>query len=104
MTTHIFWSCHVTLAANFENFYFLPNSVSHFRKGTKFGGNWLKNKMLQAKSKTRDGPPLPNAYMVKSRLKDQLRERPLNIGDGGLEGNAAKYPEKLVSSPQCDSQ
>ena len=51
MTTHQIWSCHVTLAANVENFYFLPNSVLTFRKVTKFGGNWLKNKNLQAKTK-----------------------------------------------------
>ena len=43
-TTHQIWSCHVTLASNSENFYFSLNSVLNFRKVTKFGGNWLKNK------------------------------------------------------------
>ena len=32
-----------------------------------------------------------------------IRERSLIIGEGGLEGNAAKYPQKLVAR-QCDSQ
>ena len=31
-TTHQIRSCNVTLASNFGNFYFLPNSVSNFRK------------------------------------------------------------------------
>ena len=50
-TTHQIWSCHVTLASNSRNFYFSPNSVLNFRNVTKFGGNWLKNKKLQAKHK-----------------------------------------------------
>ena len=45
-TTHQIRSCHVTLASNSENFYFLPNSILKFRKLTKFEGNWLKNKKL----------------------------------------------------------
>ena len=32
----------MTLATNFEKFYFSPNSILNFRKSTKFGGNWLK--------------------------------------------------------------
>ena len=51
MTPHQIWSCHVTLASNSENFYFSTNSILNFRKVTKFGGNWLKNKKLQAKNK-----------------------------------------------------
>ena len=51
ITTHQIWSCHVTLASNYENFYFSPNSILNFRKFTKFGGNWLKKKKLQAKNK-----------------------------------------------------
>ena len=67
MTTHQIWSCHVTLAANFENFYFSPNFILNFRKVTKFGENWLKNKKVTAKSKTRGGkhPPPCSAYKVK---------------------------------------
>ena len=63
-TTHQIWSCHVTLASNSENFYFSPNSILNFRKVTKFGGNWLKNKKLQAKNKLRV-ENTPSAYRVK---------------------------------------
>ena len=45
-TTQQIWSCHVTLASNSENYYFLANSILNFRKVTKFGGNWLKNKKV----------------------------------------------------------
>ena len=38
--------------------------------------------------------------IIKNRV---LRERSLNIGEGGLEENAAKYPKKL-GVPQRDSQ
>ena len=34
----------------FENCYFSPNSVLNFRKVTKFGGNWLKNKSYMQKT------------------------------------------------------
>ena len=51
-TTHQIWSCHVTLASNFENFYFSPNSILNFRKSYQI---WVKldqeQKKLQAKSK-----------------------------------------------------
>ena len=49
ITTHQIWSCQVTLASNSENFYVSPNSMLNFRKGTKFGGNWLKNKEVTGK-------------------------------------------------------
>ena len=50
-TTHQIWSCHVTLASNFKNFYFLPDSILNSRKSYQIWGNWLKNKKLQAKNK-----------------------------------------------------
>ena len=62
MITHQIWSCHVALASNSENFYFSPNSIFKFRKVTKFEGNWLKDKKLQAKNKLGGGkhpPPQP---------------------------------------------
>ena len=37
-TTHPIWSCHVTLASNFEDFYFSPNSVLNFRKSYQIWG------------------------------------------------------------------
>ena len=58
--THQIWSSHVTLVSNSEKFYLLPNSILNFREFTKFGGNWLKNKKLQAKNKLRvENTPLP---------------------------------------------
>ena len=64
-TTHQIWSCHVTQASDLENFYFLPNSILNFRKVTKFGGNWLKNKKVTGKKQVggwKDPPP--TAYRV----------------------------------------
>ena len=50
MTTHQIWSCHVTLAANFENFYFSPDSTLDFRKSYQVCClNWLKNKKVTGK-------------------------------------------------------
>ena len=62
-TTHQIWSCHVTLTSNCENFYFSPNSILNFRKVTKFGGNWLKNKKVTGKSKL-GVENTPSAYRV----------------------------------------
>ena len=57
-TTHQIWSCHMTLASNSENFYFLPNSILNFRKVTKFEGNWLKNKKVTGQNKLGSGKNL----------------------------------------------
>ena len=51
-TTHQISSCHVTLASNSETFCFSPDSVLNFRKVTKFGVNWLKNKKVTGKKQT----------------------------------------------------
>ena len=37
-TTHQIWSCHVTLASDSENVYFLPNSILNFRKNDQIWG------------------------------------------------------------------
>ena len=58
------WSCHVTLTSNFEKFFISPNFVLNFRKVTKFGENWLKNKKSQAENKLGVETPLPSAYRV----------------------------------------
>ena len=50
MTSHQIWSCHVTLAANFENFYVLPDSVLNSGKVTTFGEIGSRTKKLQAKT------------------------------------------------------
>ena len=62
-TTHHIWSCHVILASNSENFYFLPNSILNFGKVTKFGGIGSRTRKLQAKTKLRWRRP-PSAYRV----------------------------------------
>ena len=57
------------LASNSENFYFSSNYVLNFRKSYQFGGNWLKNKKLQAKNKlggVSTPPPPPSVYWVKA--------------------------------------
>ena len=60
------WSCHVTLASNLKIFSFSPNSVLNFRKVTKFGGNWLKNKKVTGKKQIGglEQPPSGGAYRV----------------------------------------
>ena len=40
------------------------------------------------------------SYHFVFNLKILFRERSLNIGEGGLEGNAGKYPQ--IGSPQCE--
>ena len=51
-TTHLIWSSHVTLALNSENFYFLPDSISNFRKSYQIWGKLTQEqKTLQAKNK-----------------------------------------------------
>ena len=66
-TTHQIWSCHVTLASNSGNFYFLPNSVLNLGKVTKFGGNLLKSKKVWQKQigGVENTPPPACAYRVK---------------------------------------
>ena len=64
-TTHQISSCHVSLASNSENFYFSPILYQILGKVTKVGGNWLKNKKLQAENKLGDGKHTPSAYRVK---------------------------------------
>ena len=39
----------------FQKFLFSPNFVLNFRKVTKFEGNWLKSKKLQARNKLGGG-------------------------------------------------
>ena len=70
-TINQIWSCHVTLASNSEHFYFSPNSILNFRKVTKLGGNWLKNKKLQAKNKL-GVENTPRAYRIKLQLHDAI--------------------------------
>ena len=60
-TTHQIWSCQVTLASNFDNFYFSADSVLNLGKVTKFGVNWLNNKKVTGKNNfgVENTPPPP---------------------------------------------
>ena len=51
MTTHQIWSCHVTLALNFENFHFSPNFLLNFRKISQIFG-----KLAQEQKSYRKNP------------------------------------------------
>ena len=65
-TTHQIWSCHLNLASNSENFYFLPYYVLILGKVTKFGGNWLKNKKVTGKKNlvVETPPPPPPLVLI----------------------------------------
>ena len=78
-TTHQIWSCHVTLTSNSENVYFLPNSVLNFRKGTKFGGNWLKNKKLQANQGGGNNPLASDCRVKMFAKKIFLSTKPIQL-------------------------
>ena len=45
-TTHQIWSYHVTLTSNCEKVCFRLILYYILGKGTKFGGNWIKNKKV----------------------------------------------------------
>ena len=52
----------MTLAGNFENFYFQPNFALMVGKVTNFWENWLKNKKIKGKKKNagcKTPPPPP---------------------------------------------
>ena len=77
-TTHPIWSCHVTLASNFEHFYFSPNSVLNFRKRYKFGGNWLKNKKVTDKKQIGGGTSPPMLIGLSQSMQSPLYNQDLN--------------------------
>ena len=57
-TTHQIFSCNMTLASNFENFYLLPDSVLNFRKTKQ------KTKKLQAKNQFGGGVETPPPVLI----------------------------------------
>ena len=65
-TTHQIWSCHVTLASNSENVYFLPDSVLNFRKSYQIWGK-LAQEQKRYRQKTNWGwkTSSPRVYRVK---------------------------------------
>ena len=58
-TTHQIWSCHVTLASNSENFYFLPYSVLNFRKSYQIWGKLAEEQKVTGKEQIGGGQPPP---------------------------------------------
>ena len=71
-TTHQIWSCHVTRASNFENFYFLLNSVLNFRKVTKFGEIGPRTKTYKQKTTWgwKTSPPVLIGLRVKPGVQN----------------------------------
>ena len=66
----VIWSCHVTLAASFEDFYFSPNSIG---KVIKIVGNWLSDK---------------NSYRQKAKLRVENISPPVLMGLSEIPGDA----------------
>ena len=78
-TTHQIWSCHVTLASNFENFYFSPDSVLKFGKSYQIWGNLAEEQKSYRQKQIGGGKhphPLPSAY----RVKHLIRKPKVNTG------------------------
>ena len=63
-TTHQIWSCHVTLASNSENFYFLPDSVLNFRKSYQIWGKLAQEQKSYRRQKTNWGGKHPSPAPV----------------------------------------
>ena len=59
ITTHQIWSCHVTLASNSEDFYFLPNSISNFRTGYQIWGKLAQEQNATGKKQIGGGKQSP---------------------------------------------
>ena len=93
-TTHQTWSCHVTLASNSENFYFSPNFVLNFRKVTKFGGNWLKNKKVTGKKQTAEWKTPPPPVLI-----GLTNVKPYSLCDNSLHDNSdiAFFPSLRIT-------
>ena len=70
ITTHQIWSCYVKLTSNSQNFYFSPDSIINFRKVTKFGRNWFKDKRVTGKKQIGGWKtPLPLLIGLNNQLK-----------------------------------
>ena len=66
-TTHQIWSCHVTLASNSGNFYFLPNSILKFWKSYQIWGKLAQEQKRYRQKQIGGGvEKTPRAYRVKT--------------------------------------
>ena len=64
--TNQIWSCHLTMATNFEYFYFLPNFILNFRKSDQIWEK-LAQERKSYRRKTKFGEEnTPSAYRVRS--------------------------------------
>ena len=66
MTTHQIWSGHVTVAANFESFYFLPNFISNFRNSYQIWGKSAQERKVTVKKQNSGWktPPPPTTVLI----------------------------------------
>ena len=69
MTTHQIWSCHVALAANFENCYLSPNSMLSFRKSYQIWEKLAQEQRVTSKKQNSGWKP-PSAYRIKNGLNE----------------------------------
>ena len=73
ITTRKIWSCHVTLSANFKNFYVSPNSVLNFGKIYKIWGKSAEERKRH-RQKQNSGwktPPPPPPVLIGLKIKEQ---------------------------------
>ena len=64
-TTYQIWSCHVALASNSENFYFLLNSILDFMKSYQFWRKLAQEQKLYRQRTNWGWKRPPSAHRVK---------------------------------------
>ena len=106
-TTHQMWSCHVTLASNSENFYFLPYSVLNFRKSYQIWGKLGQEQKVTGKKQTGGWKTPPTPVLIglntllfyppgMSLLQPNLTRWPILTINGSSEFEICHY------TPVCD--
>ena len=68
MTIHQIWSCHVTLASNFENFYFSPNSILNFWENYQIWGKLAQEQKVTGKKQIGVDPPVLKGLTLATAL------------------------------------
>ena len=71
-TIYQLWSCHVTLASNSENFYFLSNSILKFRKSCQVWEILVQEKKVTGKKRI-GGEKHPLPPPVLTGLKNEVK-------------------------------
>ena len=72
-TANQIWSCHVTLASNSENFYFLPYSILNFRKSYQIWGKLAQEQKVTGKKQIEGWKRPPSPVLI--GLKDSMWNR-----------------------------